>query len=299
LAGRARCDGDGNVYLRSSDSETSQRYHPTSALPIRKIRPDGSLGSSFGVADVSPGLLAIDFFVAVDGGVYQAARSESERSVYLVSYLPDGTLKSRVRLDATFFIPYQLAVFRSGEFLVSGIHGPYNRTPYTAVFSADGRLIREIYEPEDEDARKRAEAGFPGFRPESMESSNDFVTHGDAALGSDGNAYLLRSGSPALIYVISSRGDIVRKLRVGSVDSELVAGGVKSDSGELAISFLRERSNAGLLEIVDYRGDLTATYVSDDSSTYPGLLACYGPNRLVFVNLESGARWRLTMAEPK
>lgn len=206
LAGRAKCDGEGNIYFRPTDSDTSMKYHPISALPIRKIKPDGTLAGSFSIADNLPGLLAVDFFVADDGKVYQAARSDSERAVYVVVYSADGLLRSKVRMEGEFFIPYEIAVFRSGEFLVSGIHGPYNRTPFTAMYGGNGKLIKEIYEPEDEDARKRAEAGEPGFRPDSIDSSNDFVVRGEAALGSDGNAYLLRASSPALIYVISPKG---------------------------------------------------------------------------------------------
>ena len=50
-----------------------------------------------------------------------------------------------------------------------------------------------------------------GFRPDSMDSSNDFVVRGDAALGSDGKS-ISRAASPVLIYVISSKGEIVNKL---------------------------------------------------------------------------------------
>jgi hypothetical protein len=245
LAGRAKCDAEGNVHLRPTDGETFERYHPTSALPIRKIKPDGSLAGSFSVADAWPGLWAIDFFVTADGKVYQAARSETDRSVYLVSYLPNGSPGSKIRLDADLFVPYQLAVFPSGEFLVSGIHGAENRTPFTAVFSADGKLVKEIYESEDEDSRRRAEAGEVGFRPNAIDSSNDFIAKGDVAAGSDGNVYLLRAASPALVYVISSKGEVVRKLRIESPGSGLSAARLKSSRGcSLSVSCSKAATRA-------------------------------------------------------
>jgi len=142
LAGKADCDEQGNIYLRPTGDETSKKYHPISALPIRKVRPDGRLAGTFSIADVSPGLLAIDFFVQGDGKLYQAARSESDRSVYVVSYSSDGSVRSKSRLQTEFFVPYKVAVFPSGEVLVSGIHGEYNRTPFTAVYRPDGTLIR-------------------------------------------------------------------------------------------------------------------------------------------------------------
>lgn len=299
LAGRAKCDSDGNIYLRPTDAEASMKYHPISALPIRKLRPDGSLAGSFGIADTSPGLLAVDFFVAADGKVYQAARSDSEQAVYIVSYSPEGLVRSKVRLEGEFFIPYEIVVFGTGEFLVSGIHGSYNWTPFTAVYGGNGKLIKEIYEPEDEDARKRAEEGEAGFRPESMESSNDFVVRGDAALGSDGNAYLLRAASPALIYVISPKGEIVRKLRIPSPESGLSAGTLRPAPGLLAIGFLENGKNTGAIRVVDYSGGLVVTYTSGDRRIYPGLLACYRPERLTFLSLENGDNMRLNTAEPK
>lgn len=299
LAGKSRCDAEGNIYFRPTDSDTAERYHPTSALPVRRIRPDGSLGGSFSISDTSPGLLATDFFVTTGGKVYQVARSESSRSVYVVSYSPEGSLESKVRLETEFFLPYQVAVFRSGEFLVSGIRGSYNRTPFTAVYGNNGELIREIYEPEDDDARKRAEAGEPGFRPDNMQSSNDFVTHGDVVLGSDGNAYLLRAASPALIYTVSSKGEVVRTLRVDSPTPGLLAAELKSADGLLAIGFLEHGRNTGVIQVVDFRGNSVASYAPEDSRMYPGLLACYTPNRLVFVGLANGDNLRLNIAEPK
>jgi hypothetical protein len=299
LAGRARCDSEGNIYFRPTASDTSRKYHPISALPIRKVKPDGGLAGSFILADAAPGLLAVDFFVAADGKIYQAARSESDRSVYVVSYSPDGSLRSKVRLEAEFFIPYEIAVFESGELLVSGIHGSYNRTPYTAVYGGNGKLITEIYEPEDEDSRKRAEAGEQGFRPENMESSNDFVTRGDAALGSDGNVYLLRAAPQALIYVISPKGGVLRKLHIDATDPGLSAARLKSTTGMLAISFLQKGTNTGLIEVVDYRGNLIATYAPSDRRMYPGLLGCYTPKRLTFLSLDEGDNLRLSTAEPK
>jgi hypothetical protein len=299
LAGRAQCDDEGNIYFRPTDDETAVKYHPISALPIRKVKPDGGLGVSFSISDAAPGLLSVDFFVTGDGMVYQVARSESDRAVYIVSYSPDGSLRSKSRLEAEFFVPYKVAVFRSGELLVSGIHGSYNRTPFTAVYSGAGKLIREIYEPEDEDSRKRAEAGEPGFRPDSMESSNDFVVRGDALLGSDGNVYLLRAASPALIYVISPKGEIVRKLRVASPDSGLSAERLRSAPGMLAISFLRKGRNTGMIEVVDYEGHQVATYAPNDSRMHPGLLGCYSQKGFTFLSLAEGENLRLTTAQPK
>ncbi len=298
IAGRARCDSGGNVYFRPTDSETSRKYHPTSALPIWKIKPDGSRNASFSIADAAPGLLAIDFFVAADGRVYQAARAGLENSVYAISYDRDGSLLSKVKLQSEFFIPYEIAVFPSGEMLVSGIHGPYNRTPFTAVYRGDGRLVKEIYEPEDEDARRRAEAGEPGFRPDGMDSSNDFVVRGDAALGSDGNVYLLRATSPALIYVISVKGEVIRKLHIGAPGSKLSAERLRAAPGNLAVGFLEKGTNAGMILVTDYQGNPVKTYAPADKKMYPGLIGCYGTRTFTFLSMEDGDTLHVNTAEP-
>ena len=115
LAGRARCDADGNVYLRPANGETFERYHPISALPITKIKPGGSFAGSFSVADAWPRLRATDFSVVADGKVYQAARSETDRSVYLVSYLPNGSPRSKIRLDADFLCRTNSASSHRGD----------------------------------------------------------------------------------------------------------------------------------------------------------------------------------------
>ncbi len=299
LAGKARCDDDGNVYVRLLDAETSKQQHPISILPIQRISPNGSLTGSFSIASVSPRLSAIDFFVANDGKVYLAGRSDAEGALYVVLFSRDGLVESKVKLDVPFFIPYQIVVFRSGEFLLSGIHGSRNRTPYTGVFNAGGKLIKEIYETEDEDSRKRTEAGEPNFVPDYSDYGNNFVVHGDGVLGSDGNAYLLRSVSPALIYVISPKGEVIRKLQVDSPGSGLLAKRIKSAPGSLAISFLKKGMNTGMIQVVNYQGKSIAAYSSDDKTMYPGLLGCYGSAGFTFLSIDEGNGVRLQKAEPK
>lgn len=202
-----------------------------------------------------------------------------------------------MRLETDFFIPYHLAVFQSGEILVSGILGPENRSPYTAVFAPDGKMIRSIYEPEDEDARKRAESGEVGFRPDSTEFGNTFVIRGDAALGSDGNAYLLRSTGQ--IYVISHTGQVIRKFHVQPNVAGLVADRLNSFPGKLAVAFLEKGMNKGMIEIVDYEGTILNIHSSDDSRIYAGHLGCSTNQEFTFLGTDSTERLQIHKAEPK
>src|SRR5262249_3461590 len=127
------------------------------------------------------------------------------------------------------------------------------------------------------------------------------VWHGDAALGLDGNAYLLRATSPALIYVISPRGEVLRKLRVASPGPGLTAQGLKAASEKLAISFLEADSFSGSITVVDYQGNLLGEYTSPDKNTSPALPGCYDDSQMfTFVATdESEKTVRIHKAEVK
>ena len=134
----------------------------------------------------------------------------------------DSSVKIQTKLQLDFFVDVtHLAVFKSGEYLVVGLaesigeRAPHLRTPLTAVFARDGRLVKKIYEPQDEDARQKAEGSDPKYLRCCSDSGNEFVGwNADVAAGSDGNVYLMHGTSPPLIYVISPAGDVVRKFRI-------------------------------------------------------------------------------------
>ncbi len=298
LVGKARCDEDNNIYVRFMDAETSQKHHGISTIPIKKIRPDGTVAATFRVTDAAPEIVGKGFSVTSGGRVYQAAWGP-DGTVYVVGYSNDGSFKSKVRLEADFFTPYQIAVFDSGEFLLSGTQGKFDRVPFTGVFGPDGHLIKKIYEPEDEESRQKAESGDPNFRSDYTNAGNTFVWYGDAVAGSDGNVYLLRSTSPALLYVISSKGEVVRKLRIESGSSGLVARTLRAGRGKLAISFLERYSTKGMIEVVDLQGNLLASVFSDNETIYPGHPGCYSSGAFVFISGDANHEMHLYKAEPK
>lgn len=124
-------------------------------------------------------------------------------------------------------------MFESDRFLVSGESGKDLRTPYTALFGANGKLAKQIYEAEDEDAPRKAELGDAEVT-HNDERGNIFAERGDVTLGSDGNVYLLHGTSP-LVCVISPTGEVLRKMRIG-VDSGLLFRNVRSYKDRLAIA---------------------------------------------------------------
>ncbi len=295
LVGNAKCDEAGNLYLRVMDEEASRTHRITSTLPLLRIAPDGTVAGTYDVTKVAADLRAIAFIVTGDGDVFMAARSDPEATVSVVAFTKAVPLGKQVSLESDFFVPYQIAVFPTGEFLLSGILGPENRSPYTGLYDQKGKLIRSIYEPEDEDARHRAESGEPGFRPSSIQFGNDFVTHGDVAIGSDGNAYLLRSSG--LIYVISHSGQVLRKLRIESPEPGMLGSRIHSAPGRLAVVFLQHQSNQGVIEIVDYQGQNLGSHTTVDSGVYPGLMGCFDSTDFTFVAVDDNDRLQMLKAK--
>jgi len=208
-------------------------------------------------------------------------------------------VKARTKLELNVFVDVlHLAVFKSGEFLVVGLTGtvdvpaPHLRTPFTAVFAASGQLVKKIYEPEDEDARKKAEGGDPKYLLCCGDSGNEFVGwNADVVSGSDGNVYLLHGTSPPLIYAISPTGEVLRKLQISS-PPDLIANSIKSYGGRLAIGFhwLGEVPQS-LIKVIDVNGNSIADYqVTEAADDADPILACYNSEGLTLVPRWAGSK---------
>lgn len=293
MVDRVACDSDGNIYARVwADDDTL-----TDRLPIQEITPEGELTRKFIATDAPHDSdLAKGIFVSPGGIVYQVARTKG--GIYAVGFAKDGSVRSTTKLEADprQVDPWQLALFNAGGYLLSGLTGKHHRTPYTAVFDASGKLVRNIYEPEDEEARQRAEGGDPEYS--SSSAGNRFVGLGDVAAGSDGNVYLLRGTTPTLIYVISPTGVVVRKLHIEARDSDFVARNLKSYADRLAIGFNGPGDRA-LVVVIDFEGKMIATYtVNRHKPDWPAL-ACYDSSGFTFVTAYAEKGLYLLKAKPQ
>jgi hypothetical protein len=281
FAGKARCDASGDLYIRvmpSGDIDPSR-------APIKEISADGHLKKTFSLPEDKKQVSAMDFFVSHDGNVYEQEYTRNG-TVDVAEFSNDGLFRSSIQLDAEPFIPYQIVVFQTGDLLLSGTlanPGGHLHTPFTALFDSSGKLLKKIYEPEDDNYRQKAEAKDPDFTTDAG-SSNAAVYEGDATIGSDGNAYLLRSTpSAALVYVISPKGEVVRKLRVDPPEPGLTGQDLRSTTNNLAISFLQKHSTIGISRVVDLKGNLIADYRATDEKVFPGLPGCYVSSGFVFL----------------
>jgi len=264
------CDSAGNVYTRQLEPEMKDRQQ-RAALPIDEISPAGVLVRTYRVTDAfasevsgnGVAVLGKGVFVTGDGRVYQAALVHSD--IFVVEFARDGSVKAKTKLMTNSFMqPWHLAVFDEGEYLLTATAGKDNLSPFTGVFAADGRLIKSIYEPEDEEAKQRSSPTDWSAPGNGGNGGTDFVSYGDVTIGSDGNAYLLHgTTSPGLIYVISPRGDVVRKFRVEVGNRDLIARSIKSYSGLLAVQFDKSvdvDSGQNLISVSDLLGNPKATY---------------------------------------
>lgn len=265
MGGRAVCDGAGNVYvlLGSGKAGTQER----AALPLRKIRPDGGVAGTFRVSEAFPnnitgdgvGVIGRSIFVTSGGTVFQAADVHGD--TFVVEFAQNGSVKSKRNLAAeglTHAWIWRLAVSPSGEYLLVASTGEEHFTPFTGVFAPDGKLLKRINEPEDRKASDQATVG--DWRPRRVGTVGavDFVRKSDVSVGPDGNFYLLHGTvSPALVYVISATGDLIRKIPVDAGDSSWIARSIRVYAGRIAVQFdkwLDSDNQRNLIQVTDLEG---------------------------------------------
>jgi hypothetical protein len=292
----AKCDADGNLYIR--------KYATDRPLlgPIVKIDAEGKRVAFFDPVAISQ--LKLDradaFSPAPDGGLYQiAAVGIAQPQIYVLHFSSDGSPSSPIRLDAD-FQPYQFAAFANGNLLASGFQrDPQNKSDpgraYTAVFSADGRLLAQLsFEPPLEHARAAAKSG--NSQPQKSAPALDLS---DAEPGPDGNIYALRRSSPALIYVISPAGKILRTLKVRGPAPGVMPDTFHVSANRLAVSFWDDDTHSHALAVVDAQtGRSIATY-SDSAGLGPSF-ACYSADDgiFTFLHLGEGNTLEVIRAEP-
>lgn len=305
----SKCDADGNLYIRKFAMD-----RPLLG-PVVKIDSDGKRTALFDAAAFSQ--LALDradaFSPAPDGGMYQIAQSGVLKPrIYVLHFSSDGTPSSPVKLDADLEV-YTFAAFADGNFLVSGVQRNVMDAKdrghnFTAVFSADGRELAQLTFAEPaRPAKSGAKAGARtsaggGIAPEVKKSSDQeaapMLDLAEAEVGNDGNLYVMRGSSPALVYVIASSGKIMKTLKVGTAARGGRPAAFHVSGNRLAISFWNDDDQSQTVVIADAQtGHEIASY-TDTVGLGPSL-ACYSANdgTFTFLKLAEGNALQVIRAE--
>jgi hypothetical protein len=306
----SRCDVDGNFYLR-----VQEHVEPS----IRRINAQGIQEVLFRPSSI-PDLnveYASYFSVRENGEIDQLVFPSKSEDSYIVTFKSDGSYKSKVKLQPGFsFIPYQLATFPSGEWLVTGIRhdddpNVHVKWPFTGIFSSDGTLLKQITLKDDEQIQKMAAAGDPAVVPKGRHDGDRTIRLGAAIAAGDGNVYVMRKLSAFTVYAISPGGDVVRRFRIdpGNLDFEPLS--MQVAGNRMAVLFLNKsafsnNSNAEsispkdvILKVVDLEGHELATY--DVGTSDMGIaFVCYAPpEKFTFLTTTTDNFLGFSVAEPR
>jgi hypothetical protein len=298
VAGGATCDSGGNIYVRVFDPAKQE------GRPVLMFDGAGALQAKFR----SPHLAKlvgpeIPFAVLQNGGIVTADWEYPD--IYVVRFSADGRYESEVKLNFTGFFPYQLAVFPSGELLVSGIERERQAhsvdRAFTAIFDKSGHLIKRLKLEGDEEIDQAIELGDSRYAQEGGHG-NFAVESGGLSTGEDGNVYLERSTSPAIVYVISSSGNVIRKLNVAPSTSGDRPFEMQLSKGKLAFVFdgwlgSRSSGNPSLVVVDAANGDKLEDMGAEGGIGLFGL-ACYASesDRFTFVGMSAAKHVEITTA---
>ncbi len=181
------------------------------------------------------------------------------------------------------FTPYYFVVFPGGEILVSGLQRGSAKI-FTAIYAADGRLFNRLSFPEDQAIDEAVKLGDLRYTRAPL-SGNRAISAGRLRLGEDGNAYLMRSTSPAKVYVISSSGELARTLELEPPDAGQTPMEMQLSGGRIAVEFWHCSDRCETTELAVFDAN-TGTKVSEFSHQgIFGSLSCFieKPEKFTFL----------------
>ncbi len=323
-----RYDAKGNVYLRIV--EGTDAY----ASPVTKISREGKVAAVFSSTAVSgfEKSQLVSFAVGLGGEVYGLVIRlvSGQREIDVVTFGDDGTFRFATKLEPV-FTPIRFAVFQTGDFFVSGWKsmpdpapptpgpppaappssspaGAGQRTartpprvePFTAVVDRSGRVLKGITLEQEVVSSDAAATSHTKGIPSAE------IDLGEAALGDDGNIYLmLRKAAAPQVYVISAAGVVVRSFKVAPPaenDQEVAMG--YSVGGKLIFEFQHKIDDRttdwknAIFSVVDAEtGARELDYQS--SAEIGGGMCCYSPNDgFTFIRNTKGGQLLLSRVGP-
>jgi hypothetical protein len=269
------CDEQGRLYVKLI------KIGPGMMGPLFRLSSKGVVEAEF---DTS-GAVVNRYAVRPDGGVIMMRVDGAVK--FVDNFASDGTRESSVALERTPtpFFPSQLAVFHSGEILMSGLQFQPGYKAATAIYDPTGHVVKQLVFDGDVEIERAMEAG--GAKDTSAQQPHiQAVDQSVAIIGDDGLVYLMRATSPATVYAISAAGEVVRKIVVKAPTATGVPHfGIRVVKNRLVIQFGRSCDSTANLDscrgstyaVVDATtGQRLAAYDADKEAA--GTMACYAPD---------------------
>jgi len=248
LSNDSQCDSQGNTFATIFDPAEDQ----PGDRPLLMFDSAGKLKARIATSRKSLQLAPLDAFepsFLLPGG--EVARlAWAKDAVFLVKFSTDGKLESRMALAAPAFTPHYFVIFPEGEIFVSGLQRPKMKI-FNALYAPDGRLLKRLSLPEDQAIDEAVRRGDIRYTPAAPISGNRAISAGRLRLGDDGNAYLMRSTSPAKVYVISASGELLRSLDLEPPDVGQTPRGMQLSKTRIAVEFCSDRCETTELAVFD------------------------------------------------
>jgi hypothetical protein len=322
---RIKCDLEGNLYAFLNPDRGD----------IIRISADGKKFTTYSLADVpemttkkDEEIFTPEFSPGMDGDLYVIVnrfnhRAETEATkknkdhpeldYRVISFDNDGKYHSQFKLEETRFGPTHIAVFPSGDLLLTGgllvrsaADGPKPPMAFAGIFNDRGQLIKEIPMPKD--------VRFPrGTKVPRGPATNVFryMVAGTAQAASDGNIYVVYNLPRIPIYVFSAAGEIVKTIMLEEKKSERLMN-VKVSAGRLVAAFQssyeakadNNHRREGIpppddpvLRVFDaHSGEVVAEYTAPRKL---GQFACYTPEVFTFLRRDDLGRVEIVRTEPR
>jgi hypothetical protein len=292
------CDEQGRLYVKLI------KAGPGMVGPLFRLSSKGVVEAEFDTSDA----LINRYAVRPNGGVIMLHMNGGKK--FIDNFASDGTRESSVALERPPipFFPSQLAVFHSGEILLSGLQyraGPSYKAS-TAIYNPAEHLVKQFALDEDAEVERKIDAG-DGEEAALQQGHSEAVDKSVAITADDGLVYLMRATSPPSVYAISAVGDVVRKIVVspptgiGSADF-----GLRVVNNRLTVQFNRScdgTANSDSCRISTYAvvdattGQKLAAYEADEEAA--GTMACYAPDPDRFYIYSDRHGLDVVEAEPK
>jgi hypothetical protein len=223
----------------------------------------------------------------VDTGVGDTKGPDTK--VNILRYSDDGEYKGVVTLGRDIH-PSRLGVFPSGEFLVIGTKTltdkPQAAKEYstvTEIYDQSGRFIKPVI-------FRVGEFGL-NKKGSSFAQKTESIGLAQVESGPDG-VYVLLYGAQPTLFVISSAGEVERRLPLSTPGKEFKPATLRVSSGRIMVEFVNQpQSGNGIYYYVTYdsnTGDQLARYETEGPS---GIFCCYDWNvGFTFLSSESNGQ---------